>query len=330
MKLYIIGNGFDISHGLPCRYSDFYKYLEANRPDVLEIMGKYYFTGQNSELWSDFERSLEEDIDYESFSTIISENTPNFSSDNFRDRDWYDAQLNMERASKELLDGIRSGFEEWIESLQTSEVGKKYNLDKEAYYLTFNYTELLKEVYRIPFSNVLHIHNKVGEELIFGHGKDLTDFNVREALYGDKNAFLSYDEDGNINSSEAGHEKFSEEAVETFYSNMAKNTSEIIKDKSDFFTKLTEVDEVIILGHSYNEIDVPYFEKVAESSSQNAKWTLSYFSNGDCQKAEKLMKIINVRPKSYQLLITSELILEDPQLKLFGNDDTASDLDQAI
>lgn len=330
MKLYIIGNGFDISHGLPCRYSDFYKYLEANRTDVLEIMGKYYFTGQDSELWSDFERNLEEGIDYESFSTIISENIPNFSSDNFRDRDWYDAQLNMERASEELLGGIRSGFEEWIKSLQTSEVGKKYNLDKEAYYLTFNYTELLKETYRIPFSNVLHIHNKVGEELIVGHGKDLTNFNVREALYGDKDAFLSYDEDGNINSSEAGHEKFAEDAVETFYGNMAKNTSEIIEDKSEFFANLTEVDEVIVLGHSYNEIDFPYFKKIAKSISQNAKWTLSYFSDRDRQNAEQLMERINVGPKSYQLQITSELMLEDPQLKLFGNDDTISDLNQAI
>ena len=33
MKLYIIGNGFDIAHGIPCRYSDFYTYLE--KKDVM-------------------------------------------------------------------------------------------------------------------------------------------------------------------------------------------------------------------------------------------------------------------------------------------------------
>lgn len=330
MKLYIIGNGFDISHGLPCRYSDFYRYLESNRTDVLEIMGKYYFTGQNSELWSDFERSLEEGIDYEALFTIIQENVPNFASDDFSDGDWYDAQIYIEQDCEELLAKIRSGFEEWIESLETSDLGKKYNLDKEAYYLTFNYTELLKEVYRIPSSNILHIHNKVGEDLIFGHGKDLKDFNVKKALYGDENAFLTYDEEGNIESNEAGHERYGEDAVETFYGNMAKNTSEIIEGKSEFFANLTDVDEVIVLGHSYNEIDAPYFKKIAESISQNAKWILSYFSESDRENAEQLMKIINVEPKSYQLQITSELMLEDPQLKLFGNEDGISNLDKAI
>jgi len=325
MKLYIIGNGFDISHGLPCRYSDFYMYLEANRADVLELMDKYYWTGNGSELWSDFEGSLEKDIDYDALFTIIQENVPDFASDDFRDRDWYDAQIYIEQDCEELLAKIRSGFEEWIESLETSDLGKK-----EAYYLTFNYTELLKEVYRIPSSNILHIHNKVGEDLIFGHGKDLKDFNVKKALYGDENAFLTYDEEGNIESNEAGHERYGEDAVETFYGNMAKNTSEIIEGKSEFFANLTDVDEVIVLGHSYNEIDAPYFKKIAESISQNAKWILSYFSESDRENAEQLMKIINVEPKSYQLQITSELMLEDPQLKLFGNEDGISNLDKAI
>ena len=38
MKLYIIGNGFDIAHGIPCRYRDFYTYLKNNRRDVLDVM----------------------------------------------------------------------------------------------------------------------------------------------------------------------------------------------------------------------------------------------------------------------------------------------------
>lgn len=54
MKLYIIGNGFDIGHGIPCKYSDFYTYLERNREDVLEEMGQYYYVDSDSELWSDF------------------------------------------------------------------------------------------------------------------------------------------------------------------------------------------------------------------------------------------------------------------------------------
>ena len=71
MKLYIIGNGFDIGHGIPCKYSDFYTYLESNREDVLEEMEQYYYVDSDSELWSDFERGLEEGICYDSLADII-------------------------------------------------------------------------------------------------------------------------------------------------------------------------------------------------------------------------------------------------------------------
>lgn len=27
-RLYIVGNGFDIAHGIPCKYSDFRRYCE--------------------------------------------------------------------------------------------------------------------------------------------------------------------------------------------------------------------------------------------------------------------------------------------------------------
>jgi len=87
MKLAVIGNGFDIRHGIPCKYSHFQKYLNNNREDILEVMEKFYYTGEDSELWSDFETSMERDINYDSLSKIIGENSPNLGSDDFRDGD---------------------------------------------------------------------------------------------------------------------------------------------------------------------------------------------------------------------------------------------------
>lgn len=37
-KLFIIGNGFDISHGLPTRYCDFQTYLKKEYPEASEDM----------------------------------------------------------------------------------------------------------------------------------------------------------------------------------------------------------------------------------------------------------------------------------------------------
>lgn len=316
VKLFVIGNGFDRGHDIPCLYSDFYNYLKENRSDILEIMEKFYFIEQESDLWSDFEKSLEKDINYDLLSEIIGENTPNFASDDFRDRDWYDAQFYVEQECDELLENIRSGFEEWIESLDILLVSKKYKLDTSAYFITFNYTDVLEKKYKIHFSNILHIHNKVGEELIFGHGKKFEDFKVKEALYGDENAFLSKDEYGNIESNEAGHEQFAENAVLAFYDKMRKPTEVVIQNNSVLFNNLSTIEEVVILGHSYNAIDLPYFRKIAESIN-NAKWVLCYYSDEDKKNASKLMEEIKISEGLQEYKHCDELRVEDTQLKLF-------------
>lgn len=317
MKLFVIGNGFDIGHGIRCKYSHFQEYLNAKREDILEVMGKFYYTGEDSELWSDFETSLERDINYDSLSEIIGENSPNFGSDDFRDGDWYDAQIYIEQECDELLEMIRSGFEEWITSLEISEVKKKYDLDRSALYITFNYTDVLEKIYNIPLSNILHIHNKVGEELIFGHGKSLEDFNVEKALYGDENALLSYDEDGNVESNAVGHEQFAENAVCAFYDKMRKPTDQILNNQTNFFSCLSNVEEVVVLGHSYNDIDLPYFKKIAQSTNINTKWTLSYFTDKDKIAAEKIMNSLGVKMQLRDYKHCNLLEIEDTQLKLF-------------
>lgn len=316
MKLYVIGNGFDISHGIPCKYSDFYNYLNDNRSDILESMEKFYYVGNDSELWSDFECNLEKNIVYESLSEIIGENTPNLASDDFY-KDLSTAQIYIEQECDELLENIRSGFEEWIESLKALPVSKKYKLDMSACFFTFNYTDVLERIYKIPVANILHIHNKVGEELIFGHGKKSEDFNVKEALYEDENAFLSEDEYGNIESNEVGHERFAEGAVCAFYDKMRKHTEDIIQNNSGFFNNLSTIEEVVALGHSYNEIDLPYFRKIAESINNNAKWVLCYYSDEDKENAKKLMGEINITENLQEYKHCDKLRIEDTQLKLF-------------
>lgn len=317
MKLFVIGNGFDIGHSIRCKYSHFQEYLSAEREDILEVMDRFYYTGEDSELWSDFETSLERDINYDSLSEIIGENSPNFGSDDFRDGDWYDAQIYIEQECDELLEMVRSGFEEWITSLEISEVKKKYDLDRSALYITFNYTDVLEKIYNIPLSNILHIHNKVGEELIFGHGKSLDDFNVEKALYGDENTLLSYDEDGNIESNAVGHEKFAENAVCAFYDKMRKPTDQILNNQINFFSSLSNVEEVVVLGHSYNDIDLPYFIKIAQSTNVNTKWTLSYFTDKDKIAAEKIMNSLGVKTQLRDYKHCNLLEIEDTQLKLF-------------
>lgn len=42
MTLYIIGNGFDIAHGIECKYTDFRDYLGENHSDYYESIAHGY------------------------------------------------------------------------------------------------------------------------------------------------------------------------------------------------------------------------------------------------------------------------------------------------
>ena len=55
MKLYVIGNGFDLWHDVPTRYSQFYEFAK----ETLDEIEDYYSCGMmQSAPWHDFESSL--------------------------------------------------------------------------------------------------------------------------------------------------------------------------------------------------------------------------------------------------------------------------------
>ena len=41
------------------------------------------------------------------------------------------------------------------------------------------------------------------------------------------------------------------------------------------------MDEVIVIGHSFNNVDMPYFKEVLNSISENAFWRIFYYENKD-------------------------------------------------
>ena len=52
----IIGNGFDVCHGLPSRYSDFKAWLQVNNLELYETLNRYIDI--SGDWWNEFERNL--------------------------------------------------------------------------------------------------------------------------------------------------------------------------------------------------------------------------------------------------------------------------------
>lgn len=295
MKLYVIGNGFDVHHGLDTRYTSFGLYLKNNYRETYELLIEHYGfsdlnpnypTSMSDPLWSEFETSMSL-LDKDSVLEANMDAMPNYSSDDFRDRDRYTLQFEMERILGLLTTDLYKAFKEFILAVQIPQFdhSRSVNIDGDAVYLTFNYTDTLSHYYSIPDENVLFIHGKADEyvdELILGHGVNPDNF--KEALPEppsglsdeDLERWMEYQSDQYDYTFELG-----KDAINQYFSATFKGTEQIIKNNEDFFAKLGNIDEVYILGHSLADVDLPYFQKLEQSVRPDAKWIATFYDPDD-------------------------------------------------
>ncbi len=292
MKLYIIGNGFDIYHGLDTQYSSFGLYLKKNYRAVYELLLEHYgFTDLDPKnassisdpLWSDFESNMA-GLNIDSVLEANTDFMPDYASDTFRDRDRYSFQIEMEKTLNYLTTDLYKAFNEFILAVDFPIISKDkiINLDKNATYLTFNYTDTLAKYYKVPNDNVLFIHEKSEnnkQNLILGHGITPDNFKESPAV---PPLGLSEEELEDWNNYQAEQYDYSfelgKQTIKEYFSRTFKNTEIIIGKNKDFFSSLTDISEIYILGHSMAEVDLPYFEELVKSVKADAKWTATFYS----------------------------------------------------
>lgn len=259
-KLYIIGNGFDLWHELPTSYYDFYVFAK----DLLDEMESYYlFDMTHSGPWSDFENSLgrfEWEYFYEAYNHI------DVASDSFKSSEVYGLEDELTEQADSHVEAIKESFRDWIEGIDVLTTHQKLNLPKDASYLTFNYTSTLQSVYGISGDKVLHIHGQAEnyDELIFGHGETIEEEPELDEN-GDSNRTMFSDAEG--------------AAKYPFYA-FQKPVQEVLKNNPVFFESLSDNLEIIVIGHSFNKVDLPYFKKLAEIYT-SAMWLVSIFEKSD-------------------------------------------------
>ncbi|WP_449649210.1 bacteriophage abortive infection AbiH family protein [Rahnella aceris] len=308
MKLYIIGNGFDMYHNLETSYISFGKFLKEKHNDVYSLLLEYFgfeelkpclCRNKDYILWSEFEHSLSL-LDAETVLETHRDSLPNISSDDFRDRDRYTFQVNMEIILETLTEKLLMGFKEFIQSVKypAIEQNEKIRIDKNSTFLNFNYTNTLTNYYDIVSENILFIHNKAdsdNQSLILGHGINPLNFATQEETQ-PKNLseeeleqWTQYMADKFDYSFELG-----KDMIMQYFSKTFKGTAEIIKKNEFFFKNLISIDEVVVLGHSFSSVDMPYFEVIAKSVKPDAKWTATYYSNKELTTHSKALEALGV------------------------------------
>ncbi len=307
MKLVVIGNGFDMAHGLKTGYDKFKDYILKNDTDEYNFLEDLFGADfSKDDFWWNFEESLAKS-NFENFTEAFEIVNDLQKKNGFEDEDCEESNKNF---LSEHIYNLKKLFCEWIDKINNNDVGrvsKKNNLDiyfKDSLVLSFNYTSTVEWVYDV---NVFHIHgyienidleNEIGlDSIILGHSFDakfVTDDG--EELDSDK-AFVVTDDGESIPFNETNLFKQFDSSNSDFVNNalsdadiiyqrlFTKRCNKIINDdQSGFFESLRKsienIDEIVVLGHSISEVDRKYFETIIEilkNKHKSYKWIVSYF-----------------------------------------------------
>jgi len=282
-RLYIIGNGFDLHHGIQSSYCNFKNYIKQIDGYLFELVETYLSPYED---WSDLEESLAKlDVDYltdKASSFLVS-----YGDDNWSDSYHHDYQYEIEQIVESLSTKLKENFTNWIKQLtipsQSEVTEKQLDLDSNAKYLNFNYTNSLGKIYSIKKSNILFIHgsiNRKQSDLILGHAWNPS---AIEPM------------------SEYDYERLDTrvidgiEIINQYFRKTFKPTSKLIKDNIDFFSNLQIVSEIYVLGHSLSDVDMKYFKIIVENTnSTKVQWVVSFYNKDEKEKHKQTMNKLGI------------------------------------
>lgn len=313
--LYVIGNGFDIHHGIKSSYRCYMEWLKENhKDDYQKVIDFYGDEAEKHEWWNEFETNL-------GYFDIRGK-VENWS---FRNQPT-DRQLEKMRAIDTMggaweaqvdIGGITSilkdSFHEWIDSLNHALSSNKIVIDSQnAYFITFNYSLTLENVYKVPSDQILHIHGCLNDdEYIIGHGRTYAEVKKDAEPY---TSLPNSDKDDS--NEEADDNEITENTKKEVVSQImdaAKPTDEIIKKNKNIFEKLNEVNKLCIYGLSFSSVDEPYLNRIISSVAPNVELEASYYSLSDKESIEAFGQKYNLSIK----LVRLEDLQVVKQLRLF-------------
>ena len=293
--LYILGNGFDIAHGLKTRYSDFYNYLSENKEtqkflyNMINAYGAY-----GDEWWNTFEESLGDgswfEMEFENMAESVINNMITDDGDEMPD---IESTLETHwEAYYKFMENLNNHVLQWIsDSIDLSIVKPKVKKLKSSddYFINFNYTMVLEEIYKISERNVFHVHGSVAERnTIMGHGNIEA---IRQYKKREDSAMRRLDKNtATVN-----------EAIASFYEATIKDTEWIINISEYFWRKLCSVEKVKVYGHSLGSVDIPYLRKILLSIAPNAEWYIYNFSMTEKEIREKF-RLLDVKQERVHVL----------------------------
>ena len=308
MRLNLIGNGFDLYHGLPSKYRHFAFFLIDKHESFYYEMGTMYgvqtISAKNigpyieetpvvkDQFWSDFESNLGQ----------LEDCWLEYSLPDELDLENDDAvQIDMPEVFNARI--IKNYFSEWVkEYLDSSEnieiidrhkALKMVDFGDDDLFITFNYTHLLENLYGIYDSQIEHIHGEANdpESIVVGHGnvKEIQDKKVDLKEYEEKyNRYNQHD----LN-------RYSEIEAEIQVLESLKKDVDYYKLRIGNFLHNQDIDEIYVYGLSCNDIDAPYYKELIKLYPY-ASWHFSSYDGKEAKNREKFAeKVLKLKKGQY-------------------------------
>lgn len=275
--LIIIGNGFDLHHGLATRYSDYRDWLLGHDERVVADFGSFDYAPECLDLdsnlccksssmeegdrrWSSLEESLGIEWDDLCYETL--EHTyPDLTEDNPGwDDFWIELQVRLEYLKKLT----RDRFREWVESIDVSKAKPVLDFPGVASFITFNYTPTLETVYGVRPCKILHIHGCVlDKNQLLQFGSPDNNPNEIQKMLEDK-----YGMDDFYGATiQQGVTVACDRCADTW-----KNIKGNYNALNLFLDALANIKTVIIMGNSFDKVDKPYYCDVLAPRYRDAEW----------------------------------------------------------
>lgn len=260
-RLYIIGNGFDLHHGIESTYRHFAAWLAEADPGVFRLVQEYF--SADEDFWADFEQLLAE---------FDADHAIDYAMQFHSDERHGDFQYECEEIATGLSTGLRTRFAEWIRGLRIPlwcEVSHPLVIDPDALFLSFNYTPTLERIYGVPRGRILHIHGYASdpaETLILGHGWKRS---PEDRLNIDP---MGPDDDWRI--------RDGIDHLDAYFEKTFKPTIQLLAKHAAFFDQLAQVRDICIMGHSLADVDEPYISAIMNRIDlDTVHWTVSVFGD---------------------------------------------------
>ncbi|WP_182142390.1 AbiH family protein [Schaalia sp. JY-X169] len=242
--LHILGNGFDLQHGLPTSYLQDFKKL-AVRDE--HFPGEWECFSEVDDFWSDVEANLSK-LDTSALIEHLEQFPPEILSDHESDRDGIilEASLLLRFPLGEFARNADASL--WRVAPQ-----EKFHqiFGPRDFFLTFNYTHTLEYLYGVEESRILHVHGEVGvNQLIMGYAP---------GELGGVADLREWSDEENYDYYRSTAHRILEERLLGF--EKAYQTDRL----SEFLEGLpSSIDQVSAYGLSFGMVDKPYFLQLSE------------------------------------------------------------------